>query len=86
MTTQTRLVSLFETCVNTAIGFGVAFAIWPAVAWFHGLPYSHSMNFTITLIFTITSIVRGYCVRRFFAKELHRVAEAWARRAIKWLT
>ena len=71
---QSRLESFIEVCLNTAIGFGVSFSLWPFVSHLYGLPYSHSQAFGITAIFTITSILRSYVVRRWFNNGLHHAA------------
>jgi phosphate/sulfate permease len=76
---QTRIESLVEICLNTALGFVVSFSAWPFVAAAFGYPYSVSHNLGITAIFTGLSIARGYVVRRFaqryFRKISHWVGE-----------
>lgn len=63
---QTRLQSLIESCVNVAIGYGVAllgqFAVFPL----YGLEVNLSTNLQIGLWFTGISIARSYAVRRGF--------------------
>lgn len=64
--TQRFRHSLLETCISTAIGFGVAYAAnWWVLPWF-GFHPSHKETFVITCIFTVISILRGLAVRRFF--------------------
>jgi hypothetical protein len=82
VSTQTRLVSLIETCINTGLGFCVAFMIWPPVAMLYGFDYSVSTNLGITSIFTVSSIARGYMVRRLFANRIHEAAIRMARRFV----
>lgn len=71
---QTRLVSLVETCINVALGMAVSLTAWPFVGAYYDIPYSYSSHIGITVIFTVLSIARGYVVRRFFARGLHRIA------------
>jgi len=75
---QTRLGSLIESSANTLIGFCVAFAAWPLVAWFYGIPFDRSQHFGIVLFFTVLSIARGFVVRRWFNGRLHRASMALA--------
>lgn len=63
---QKKRHSVLETCVSTAIGFGVAYiANWFILPVF-GMPQSHHATFWITVMFTAISLIRGYCVRRLF--------------------
>lgn len=65
--TQTRLGSLLESCVNVAVGFGLAFLtnliVWPM---FGIKGVSVHDNLAITTIFTVISIGRSYAFRRWF--------------------
>lgn len=83
MDEQTRIVSLIEVCISTAIGFVVSALAWPPVALMMGYPVSASHTLIVTGIYTVLSVVRGYVVRRFFARGMHqmalRVAKRWAR-------
>lgn len=71
---QSRLTSLIETCLNTAIGFAISFTAWPFVAAWRDLPSSTSDQFWITCAFTVISVFRGYVIRRWFNAGLHTVA------------
>lgn len=71
---QTRLVSLIETLVNTAIGFVVSYLAWPPIAAMTGLEYTGGQHAAVTLAFTVLSVARGYVIRRFFNTYLHRLA------------
>lgn len=81
MSQQTKLTSLIEVCVNTAIGFVVSALAWPIAAWWLDYPYSVSHTLQVTTFYTILSIARSYVVRRFFARGLHitatRIAQGW---------
>lgn len=74
MSDQTRLVSLIEVCCNVAIGFVVSACAWPLVAWWMGYPVMLSHTLWVTSFYTVLSVIRGYIVRRFFARGLHRAA------------
>jgi len=63
---QTRRMSLIETCASIAIGFVVSVVITAIVMPAYGHAVSLVDNVQITLIFTVASIVRGYYVRRMF--------------------
>lgn len=80
MSDQTRATSLVEVCINVGIGFCVSMAIWPFVGAMFDIEYSLSRHWGITAIFTVVSIARGYIIRRFFARGLHRFAMRVARR------
>ena len=71
---QTRVESLVETSLNTALGFVVSALDWPLVAHAFGYPYSLAHNLGITGIFTCLSVARGYMVRRFFNSHFHNIA------------
>lgn len=68
--------------MNTAIGFVVSAVAWPFVAAVMGYPYTLTHTLSVTTFYTVLSIARGYVVRRFFARDLHRVA---VRAAGRWV-
>lgn len=63
---QSRRMSLLETCASIAIGFVVSLAITAVVMPAYGHHVTLGQNLQITAIFTVASIVRGYLVRRAF--------------------
>lgn len=69
---QTRLASLIEASVSTAIGFLLSMLVqhW-IVTPLYGLRLSVVDNFAITVIFTVASVLRQYFVRRYFNWRLH---------------
>lgn len=67
---QSKLMSWVETCLNTAIGFGVAILAQILIFPLFGFSPPLSQNFMIAGLFTVVSIVRGYCLRRLF-EALH---------------
>lgn len=80
MSDQSRLTSLVEVCLNTAIGFVVSAAAWPLIATMMGYPVTASHTVIVTSIYTVLSIARSYVVRRFFARGLHNTALRIARK------
>jgi hypothetical protein len=77
---QSKLQSLYETCINVLIGFVISFwlnlVILPAFG--HGHP-SLLNNLGMTAVFTVASILRGYVIRRYFNAKISRMAERWAK-------
>jgi len=71
---QSKLGSLIETLINTAVGFVISMALSMLVYPMFGAKFSLSQNFWITVIFTIASIARGYAVRRWFNERIRRTA------------
>jgi hypothetical protein len=63
---QSRKKSLVETITSTAIGFAVSLVLVSIVMPAFGYQTTLAHDFWITAIFTVASVVRGYCVRRFF--------------------
>lgn len=76
---QTRLGSLIEACLNTAIGAGInmigQLVIFPAV----GIDIPFLTNLMIAAFFTVLSVARGYVLRRWFNGRLHAAAHRLAR-------
>ncbi|WP_338924323.1 hypothetical protein V0M98_32440 (plasmid) [Pseudomonas silesiensis] len=79
MSGQSKLESLIETCINTAIGFVVALlsqlVIFPLVG-IVDVPFS--TNLEIGAWFTVISVARGYAVRRWFNARLKNLARRLA--------
>ena len=63
---QSRRMSLFESLVNVAVGYGVAVATQIAVFPMCGLHASLTETLAIGAIFTVASIARSYVLRRTF--------------------
>ena len=68
---QTRWQSFFESCINVAIGYGVALLSQILVFPLFGIHIPLASNLAIGAIFTVISIARSYAVRRVF-NRLHR--------------
>lgn len=81
MMSQSRIESLVETCINTAIGFVVALAsqlvIFPQV----GIHVHIGTNLTISAWFTLISVARGYVVRRYFNSRIKSISQRAAQLA-----
>jgi heme/copper-type cytochrome/quinol oxidase subunit 4 len=71
---QTRLSSLIEAVISTAIGFVVSVLLTALVLPAYGHDVSFSHNLQITGIFTVASIARQYVVRRWFNDRIHAAA------------
>jgi len=70
---QTKLGSFIEACVNTAIGFGINFTANLLIFPLFGFHISLINNFYMGLLYTLISVVRSYCIRRWFNARLHRL-------------
>ena len=75
---QTRIGSLIESVVNVCIGFGINFTANMLIFPLFGFHITAGANFTLGLIYTLISVVRSYCIRRFFNAKLHSMAQAAA--------
>lgn len=75
---QTRIGSLIEACINTAIGFVMSIVLSLIVYPMFGHSFTLAQNVGITVIFTVASIVRGYVVRRWFNARIHEAAQRLA--------
>ncbi|MEO6919100.1 MAG: hypothetical protein ABI171_08810 [Collimonas sp.] len=68
--TQTRKGSLFEAVVNVMIGYCINmtanFLIFPFFGWHISL----QQNILLGVFYTAISIVRSYCIRRWFNKKI----------------
>lgn len=76
---QSRGMSLAESLVNVAVGYGIAVLTQLAVFPLFDLRVTLSENMTMGAIFTLVSIVRSYSLRRLF--EALRTREFCGRRA-----
>lgn len=67
---QTRMQSFIESCINVAVGYGVALLSQMLVFPLFGIYIPLTSNIAIGGIFTIISIIRSYLVRRLF-NQIH---------------
>lgn len=72
---QSRLGSLIEASINTAIGFIVSIALSLLVYPLFGHSFTLAQNFWITVIFTVASIARSYAVRRWANARIRAAAQ-----------
>jgi hypothetical protein len=75
---QTRIQSLIEALMNTAIGFSINFCANLLIFPHFGFNISLGANFMLGLLYTVISVVRSYCVRRWFNSKLQDMAQAAA--------
>lgn len=75
---QTRLGSLIEAIINVIIGFTINYTANMLIFPLFGFHITPGANFALGLIYTVISVVRSYCVRRWFNARLHRLASAMA--------
>lgn len=65
---QSKKLSLVESITQTVIGLGTSIITQMILYPILGIPVSLSQNIIITAVFFCVSIIRGYFVRRWFAK------------------
>jgi hypothetical protein len=65
---QSRHMSLIEAVTNVVVGYVLAVATQIVVFPWFGLQASLGENLAIGLAFTSISLVRGYALRRLFAR------------------
>jgi hypothetical protein len=63
---QSRTMSLVEAIANVAVGYSVAVTTQILIFPMFGLHTTLAQNLQMGAVFTFVSIVRGYCLRRFF--------------------
>lgn len=76
--TQTRLASLYEVMISTAIGLVVSVALGLVIYPLYGYPVKVIDNIQFTVIWTVASIIRQYVVRRWFNRRLAALAQRLA--------
>jgi hypothetical protein len=72
---QSKIESLIETVINTAIGYVVALASQLIVFPMVGIDVPISTNLEIGAWFTVISVARGYVIRRWFNARLRLAAK-----------
>ena len=72
--TQSRLGSFVESWINVFIGYAINFTanllIFPLFGWH----ISIQQNLVLGLAYTVISVIRSYCVRRWFNRYIHNAA------------
>jgi hypothetical protein len=69
---QLKKHSFLESCVNVAVGYGVALLSQIVLFPFFRIYIPLKTNLWIGFWFTIISIIRSYCLRRIFNKLTDR--------------
>jgi signal transduction histidine kinase len=78
---QTKMGSFIEAWVNVFIGFWINFTANLIILPMFGFTsLTAKVNFVIGLLYTVISVVRSYCIRRWFNQHLRRIAERIARK------
>ena len=65
---QTRRMSLIEAVANVGVGYALSVAAQIVVFPWFGLEASIGENLAIGALFTLISLIRGYALRRLFAR------------------
>jgi hypothetical protein len=73
---QSRLGSFIEAIINVVIGFAINFTANMFIFPLFGFNISPGANFALGMIYTVISVVRSYCVRRWFNARLSKLADA----------
>lgn len=71
---QSRLESLVEVSLGTAIGFVIATVSQLFIFPLYGIERSIGTHLEIVCWFTGISLIRGYIIRRWFNAGLHQAA------------
>ena len=81
---QSRLMSMLETALSTAAGFGLSlFLQWLILPVLLGVPVPLSTNLAFAAIMTVASLARGFVLRRLFeALHIRRPLSAFVQAVI----
>ena len=77
---QSRRQSLIEAITNVVVGYALAVITQIVVFPWFGLNASLGENLALGLVFTVISVIRGYALRRLFARLDHK----WKRTSRSW--
>jgi predicted Na+-dependent transporter len=69
---QSRIGSLTKALINTLIGFISNLALVPLVFAVFGWTIGAGQGLAFVTVFTVISVVRGYCIRRWFDARIRR--------------
>ena len=70
-TMQTKKQSWVESTVNVAIGLTINLALQVLVFPLFGVHIPFTSNLGIAAVFTAVSVLRNYCIRRWFNASRH---------------
>ena len=76
---QTKLGSFYESLINIAIGFAINFTANMTLFPLFGWSISVEQNIGLGACYTIISIIRSYCIRRWFNAKLQAAATRLAK-------
>ena len=65
-------MSLIESLTNVAIGMVVSFFGQIVVSHWYDLPLNVTQNMQIVMFFTVLSVLRSYCIRRWYNRRIKR--------------
>jgi hypothetical protein len=65
---QSRALSALEAGTNVVVGYGLAVLVQVILFPVFGLSVALADNLRIGAVFTLVSLVRGYVLRRLFAR------------------
>lgn len=66
--TQSKKRSFLEAWLNIAVGYGVNFTANLLVLPHFGFDVTIKQNIFLGAIYTVISLIRSYCIRRWFTK------------------
>ena len=70
---QTKLGSFIEAWVNVLIGFTINYIANLLIFPLFGFHISLLANLYMGLLYTLISVVRSYCIRRWFNARIHKL-------------
>ena len=79
---QSKLESVIEIGIGTITGMVMAFSIVQILEPFMAYQMPVADNILLTTVLTVVSLIRKYVIRRFFARELHKVVHTFVRNLI----
>lgn len=77
MSNQSKLGSLAEAVVNTALGLVIAMVATAAICKAYAISMTWENNFIITFWMTVLSVLRSYLLRRLFNADWRPRLQAW---------
>ena len=72
---QSKRSSFVEALLNTAIGYVISLAVQLVAYPAFGHSFTISQNLGLGVVFAVASLIRGYVIRRWFNKYIHRLAQ-----------
>lgn len=71
---QTKWGSFVEVCINIFIGYWINFVANLVILPMFGFHITLSENLLMGVFYTFISVARGYIIRRWFEKQIHKAA------------